>query len=130
MVKVPRYKQRKDQPREDKSVLWMPRCPFCGALFSPPEDIFLESYRVFGGKCGCGAVYTCDTTGRNQGEAFMDALALAAGSYQDALSFDESEYEEVVLTYDIRKHRLIPKGPATLGMRFSKLVFIRLNKMV
>lgn len=142
MAKLPRYKLRKDRPRPDKSTLWMPLCPFCGEIFSPPEDIPLGVFQVFGGRCGCGAVYTCDPTGKNEGEVFMDALALAAGGYEEALGLDTDEYEKAVLMYDIKRHRLIPKnseGPfqktPAVGLqriifpvKCAKIVFIKINK--
>jgi hypothetical protein len=107
----------------------MPLCPFCGEVFAPPADISLDTSVVFGGRCSCGAVYTCDPTGRNQGEAFMDALALASGGYQEALEIGDSDYDEVVLAYDIRKHRLIPKSYGHFSLKIAKLIFIRLNKI-
>jgi len=128
MRRIPRYKQKKPSARADKSVLWMPLCPFCGELFEAPGDISLDATVVFGGRCICGAVYVCDPTGRNQGEAFMDALALAAGGYNEAIELDEADYEEVTLSYDSKNHRLIPKK-AYFPNKISKLVFVRLNKM-
>ncbi len=142
MTRVPRYKQRKNTPRPDKSTLWMPLCPFCGEFFKPPVDIPIEGFSdVFGGRCTCGAVYTCDPTGKNEGETFMDALALASGGYDEALELTEDDYEEKVLFYDLRRHRLVPRGynlPEEMGtvrafqrgiagMRFAKLIFIKLK---
>jgi len=63
---------------------------------------------VQGGTCGsCGAIYIVDQTGKNLGEVMMQALGLAA----ERLSKDISEmvggedYEDAVLSYDIRSHR-------------------------
>jgi hypothetical protein len=54
-----------------------------------------------GGRCGCGAVYSYDETGRLMGEAFVDALALLySEDYDAAFSAPAEEYEERTVSYD------------------------------
>jgi hypothetical protein len=71
--------------------------------------------KVLGGRCGaCGALYLFDPTSKNLGEVMVQALGIAA----EELSKDSSElvagvdYEDMVLSYDIRTHRSsgVPKG--------------------
>jgi hypothetical protein len=92
--------------REDKDET--AKCPFCAAMIKAPEEIKTESGGFIGGKCECGAVYVCDPTGHNVGEAYLDALTYASGD--NALSFDSldvgEDYREAVFNYDLRGHRL------------------------
>ena len=36
---------------------------------------------IISGRCACGAVYVCDPTGHNVGEAYGDAIAFAKGDW-------------------------------------------------
>ena len=86
-----------------------PVCPFCRTNFARPTTIVLNAMEsVLGGTCGaCGAIYIVDPTSKNVGEVMMQALELAA----EKLSKDVSEliagedYEDAVLSYDVRTHR-------------------------
>ncbi len=130
MSNLPGYKVSRRQ-REDKSTLTEPRCPFCEALIERPTDVSYELGEIYGGRCVCGAVYTCDPTGRNLGEALMDALVLLTGfDWQEALSLTpEVDYEERILNYDVRNHKLIPRA-VMFGVRSytAKILFLRRMK--
>ncbi|HEB76233.1 MAG TPA: hypothetical protein ENJ04_07775 [Nitrospirae bacterium] len=118
--------------REDKSVLTEPRCPFCRELFERPHDVTTGLGFFQGGTCGCGAVYAYDPTGRNLGEAFVDALTYACNedwSLAWGLVPDE-DYSQSILNYNLRAHRVSPKKGMAGGLRMSygKLIFIRLRE--
>ncbi len=117
--------------REDKAVLTEPRCPFCRELFRRPRDIETELGYFLGGLCSCGAVYACDPTGRNLGEAFVDALTYACGedwSLAWSLSPDE-DYEQRILSYNLELHTLSPKWSRFhRGASKGRLLFLRLKE--
>jgi hypothetical protein len=122
---------RRRREREDKSVLTEPRCPFCRQPFRKPEDIPTELGFFLGGVCECGAVYACDPTGRNLGEAFADALPYACNQDWDlAWSLTPGEdYEQMVLNYDLRTHRISPRqGPAYYRASKGKILFVKLRE--
>lgn len=102
------------------------RCPFC---LSPVElqEGMQASFggTVDGGRCGCGAVFVHDRTGRLLGEAYMDALAMAFGwDYDAALGAESGSYEEAVVRFEPR----IGKFLLDEGGRFDrspKYYFVR-----
>lgn len=63
---------------------------------------------ALGGACsGCEAIYLIDPTNKNVGMIMMQALELAArklGRDMSGLVAGE-DYEDAVLTYDVRTHR-------------------------
>lgn len=73
-----------------------------------PENIRAEMGGFIGGRCDCGAVYACDPTGHNVGEAYLDALTYACGEDWNKFKFLNSDknYREAVFNYDLRTHRL------------------------
>lgn len=87
-------------------------CPFCKSMIEVPRDIKtgLGNY-ILGGKCECGAVYVCDRSGHNLGEAFVDALNFACeGRYDNPWELlPEVDYEEVMLHYDWGTHSFVEK---------------------
>jgi hypothetical protein len=96
----------KHRIREDKDET--AKCPFCAAMIRAPEEIKTEAGGFIGGRCGCGAVYVCDPTGHNVGEAYLDALTYACGgniTKFDSLNSGEN-YREAVFNYDMRAHKL------------------------
>ncbi len=117
--------------REDKSVLTEPRCPFCREKFSPPREISTELGFFTGGICVCKAVYSYDPSGKNQGEAFMDALVYACGEDWDmALSLEpDTDYEQASISYDFH-HHTIASGVRNRNpfSRYSDLIFIKINR--
>ncbi|MBF0566351.1 MAG: hypothetical protein HQK89_14030 [Nitrospirae bacterium] len=96
--------------REDKSELTRPRCPHCRELFAPPRQVSTMLGFFDGGKCSCGAVFVYDASGKNMGEAFMDALAYACGEDWDmAKSLEASvDYKEDYLNYRELNHTVSP----------------------
>jgi hypothetical protein len=116
--------------REDKSTLSEPRCPFCSSIFERPSDIPTELGFFYGGKCACGAVFACDPTGRNLGEAYMDALSYACREDWDlAMSLNpDSDYEEKILNYNPQSHTVLPKKTSLYHRSSSgKLLFIKIG---
>ncbi|HEC96680.1 MAG TPA: hypothetical protein ENI58_00740 [Nitrospirae bacterium] len=117
--------------REDKSVLTEPRCPFCHEFFERPHNVTTDLGFFQGGICPCGAVYACDPTGRNLGEAFVDALTYACKedwSLAWGLVPDE-DYSQNVLNYNRRMHRVLPKrGRANDRVPSGKLIFIKVRE--
>ena len=112
--------------REDKDET--AKCPFCAAMIRAPEEIKTESGELIGGKCGCGAVYVCDPTGHNVGEAYLDALTYACG--EDVMTFDSlnagENYREAVFNYALRAHKLWEVRDARWDYS-GKIIFIKLG---
>lgn len=84
---------------------------------------------VQGGRCGCGAFYLVDPTGKNVGEVMMQTLSLAAQELSKDISalIAGEDYEDVVLSYDWRTHRStgVPMG---FGDRYGRLYVLRVKK--
>lgn len=117
--------------REDKGILTEPRCSFCNQLFEKPHDIKTEVGEFLGGVCECGAIYACDPTGHNLGEAFVDALSYACNEdWEMALNLDpEKDYTQETLNYDIKTHTIKPeKGLTHYRASYNKLLFIKLRE--
>ncbi|HMK43899.1 MAG TPA: hypothetical protein VK445_07150, partial [Dissulfurispiraceae bacterium] len=77
------------------------------------------------GKCACGAVYVCDPTGRNEGEAYRDALVLAKGDWEiDQLAPGE-DYDVSVMDYDMSTHiRIYSRSSAA---HVGRLLFVKMR---
>ena len=117
----------KPRAREDKDET--ARCPFCKAFIGAPEEIKTESGGFTGGKCQCGAVYACDPTGHNVGEAYVDAIAYACGGdWAGVGSLNAGEnYREAVFNYDLRAHRLWEVRDIRRDYS-AKIIFIRIEQ--
>lgn len=91
-----------------------------------PEIVQAEFTDYLGGRCGCGAVYVCDETGKNLGEALMDALVFACDNDWDrALGMaPEDDYEERTISYDYRRHAI---KQSFRDRSRGKLVFIKVK---
>ena len=95
----------KPKVREDKDE--SARCPFCSGPLPMPEAIRTETGEFIGGRCECGAIYACDPTGHNVGEAYLDALIYASGGdWNKVQSLDAESFHEAVRNYDMRTHRM------------------------
>ena len=85
------------------------------------------------GSCSCGAVYACDETGHNLGSAMIEALVFGCNMDWDlawGLEPEEDYLQEIVESYDLKNHLIIPGGTFE-GRRISgALYFIRLHKDV
>ena len=106
-------------------IKYTPECPFCGRIIDRPAETKTEFGNVTAGACECGALYVCDPTGHNTGEAYSEALALARGGWQIDGMDENVDYETAVMDYDENSHqRLYSKGLRSLS---GRLVFIRLK---
>ena len=104
---------------------YTPECPFCGQIINRPAEIKTEFGNVSSGACECGAIYVCDPTGHNTGEAYTEALALAKGGWQINGMDEDVDYEAVDMEYDQKSHqRLYSKGLRSLS---GRLVFVKLK---
>lgn len=102
-----------------------PECPFCGRFINRMDEMKTEFGSVPGGSCECGAVYVCDPTGHNTGEAYMEALILARGNWQINGIEEDEDYETVTFDYDEKSHQVVySKGRSSLS---GRLVFIKLK---
>ncbi len=108
-----------------------PTCPFCGAALDRPESIDAgDAERVLGGFCkGCGAIYIVDQTGKNAGEAMVQALGIAAERLRKSPSdlMPGDDYEDAILSYDWRTHR---SPGISKGFRdgFGRLYIVRVKQ--
>lgn len=65
-------------------IVKRPWCPFCGQKVEKATDAVRRKMHEFPvGRCGCGAVYTCDPTGHNVGSAMVEALVFACNDNWD-----------------------------------------------
>lgn len=120
-----------NKPRQDKSVLTEPLCPYCREAVTPPAEISTRLGFITGGRCDCGAVYVYDASGKNMGEAFMDALAFICNDDWDlALTLDrDTDYEDTMLTYDHTTHTVAAKRcDDTRYKSNNNLLFVKLKK--
>ena len=108
-----------------------PVCPFCRSRFARPAEIKISSMeRVLGGKCSmCGALYIVDPTSKNVGEVMLQALGLAAQELSKEVSdmIAGVDYDDVVLSYDLRTHRSSGE-PRNFIDRHGRLYFIKVKK--
>ncbi|MDI6801517.1 MAG: hypothetical protein QMD01_05630 [Thermodesulfovibrionales bacterium] len=104
---------------------YTPECPFCGKHITAPEKIKAELGEIIAGRCACGAVYVCDPTGHNMGEAYMEALAFAKGDWDIYSMSPDTDYFMTDMDYDLKRHaRLYSKSTGEGG---GKLIFVKLT---
>ncbi|MDI6728395.1 MAG: hypothetical protein QMD44_05650 [Thermodesulfovibrionales bacterium] len=102
-----------------------PECPFCGRHIVRPETTCTEFGEILSGRCNCGAVYVCDPTGHNSGEAYMEAMAMAKGDWDIGMMDEDMDYQTEDMDYDLKNHmRLYSAG---MGETRGKLVFVKLK---
>jgi hypothetical protein len=102
-----------------------PECPYCGKYIDRPKDNMTELGEITSGRCTCGAVYVCDPTGHNVGEAYGDAIAFAKGDW-DIGNLGLDEYDAKEMDYDLKSHsRVSVKG---MNLHAGKLIFIRMTQ--
>lgn len=105
---------------------YIPECPFCGKFIARPVNVNTGLGEVLSGNCACGAVYVCDPTGHNMGEAYSEALALASGDWDINLLDSDTDYQYADMDYDLRGHiRIYGQG---LGTSVGKLIFVKLKQ--
>lgn len=102
------------------------KCPFCGEIIGMPEEIKTPfGDTLEGGRCGCGALYVFDRTGRKLGEAYSEALALAFDwDYDAAFSTPVEEYDEAVIRFHSKVGKFMG-GEGDYRDRSSKFYFIK-----
>lgn len=106
-----------------------PLCPFCREPLGYPEEIRLsETETVLGGQCFlCKAHFIVDPTGKNVGEVMVQGLQMAAEELgtELALLVDGEDYEDCVLSYDIRRHA--STGPGGFFDGCGRMYVIKVN---
>ncbi|NLI28724.1 MAG: hypothetical protein GX423_01465 [Nitrospiraceae bacterium] len=105
---------------------YAPECPFCGRPAQRPQLRRMDFGQADAGDCPCGAVYVCDPTGRNEGEAYRDALVLAKGDWEiDGLETG-TDFDMAALDYDMKSHiRIYNRSSA---VHCGRLIFVRMNR--
>ncbi|MBF0566413.1 MAG: hypothetical protein HQK89_14375, partial [Nitrospirae bacterium] len=117
--------------REDKSVLTEARCPYCREFFPRPAEVSTLLGFFSGGTCSCGSVFVYDASGKNMGEAFMDALAYACGDDWDMASSLEAsrDYQDYYINYREYNHTVSPDSYTNNPFeKCGNLVFVKLIK--
>jgi len=100
-----------------------PECPFCKRTIERPDNRRTDFGEILCGACKCGAVYVCDPTGHNTGEAYMEALALMRGNWDMELLQPDLDYQVIDMEYELRSHsRIYNKGHAVIA---GRLVFVK-----
>jgi len=102
-------------------------CPFCKAKIQKPAKNSLRPLSDFPmGQCGCGAVYISDLTGKNGGEAMIEALATACNNDEaKAFTLEEGkDYVMKVVGYDAKTHSVTKRGHYKDGK--ARLYFVQL----
>ena len=108
-----------------------PWCPFCGQKVGRASDSIERKMHEFKvGRCQCGAVYSCDSTGHNVGSAMVETLVFACDNNWD-FAWDlmpEDDYlTGRVEDYDDVTHQVVETrnldGRAVRGV----LYFVRLH---
>lgn len=95
-------------------------CLFCGRVIARPQNTLTGFGEVIYGRCPCSAVYVCDPTGHNIGEAYSEGLALLQGNW-DLANSPQHDYKDI--DYDWRSHSIIYNK--SLYQHAGKLVFLR-----
>lgn len=105
-----------------------PACPFCGAGLRRPKRRTDTASLLPGGRCTCGACFVVDPTGRNGGDALLEALADACGGdrARGSLLQPGHDYEELIENYDPQLHRWI-KGFRGYRRGMSRLYLVKLT---
>lgn len=105
---------------------YVPECPFCGRATARPAIRMMDFGQADAGDCTCGAVFVCDPTGRNEGEAYRDALVLAKGDWEiDGLTAG-ADYDMATMDYDLKSHiRIYNRSNA---VHCGRLIFVKMNR--
>jgi hypothetical protein len=106
-----------------------PACPFCGAALPRPKRRPASLTSLLpGGRCSCGACFVVDPTGRNGGQALLEALEDACGGDRERSQFLEPgrEYQELIENYDAQLHRFI-KGFRGYRRGMARLYLVKLT---
>ena len=101
-------------------------CPFCKAAI--PKSALspaTPSRRFPGGCCACGVIFVSDLTGKNGGEALVEAVTRLCNDDLDAAwSLEEGEdYTVKIMSYESRTHCFNKRGHYKDGM--ARLYFVK-----
>jgi hypothetical protein len=103
MALRPRYKHRSRGQRA--------KCRFCSRTLPRPkkrENELALHPLLPGAKCPCGATYVVDPTGRNGGNALIDALIdLSGDRVNGPMLMRGHDYEEYIENYNTDAHQFI-----------------------
>lgn len=100
------------------------KCPFCLAAITDKRRITTPfGNDIDGGRCECGSAYVHDYLGKNLGDSFVDAVAMAFEWDYEAFEDPDKPYEETMV-------RLHTNGKYLLGDggkydKFPKFIFVR-----
>lgn len=100
------------------------KCPFCLRALPEVERMTTPfGNDIDAGKCQCGAAYVYDYHGKNLGDFYMDAIAMAFDWDYDAFNDPDKPYEETM----VRRHS---NGKYLLGdggkyNKDPKFIFVR-----
>jgi hypothetical protein len=116
-------------PKEKIAV--RPWCPFCGQKVGKASHAPVRKMTEFPvGRCQCGAVYACDSTGHNVGSAIVETLVYACNDNADfawELLPEDDYLTGRIENYDEDLHQVVATknvdGRAVRGV----LYFIRLH---
>ena len=106
-----------------------PACPFCGAALPRPRRRSSNTTSLLpGGRCACGACLVVDPTGRNGGNALLEALADACGGDRARSDFmvPGRDYQELIENYDPQLHRYV-KGFRGYRRGMARLYLVKLT---
>jgi hypothetical protein len=111
-----------------------PWCPFCGQKVGRATDAIERKMHEFKvGRCGCGAVYSCDPTGHNIGAAIVETLVLACDNNWD-LAWDllpEDDYlTGRIEDYDELTHQVVNTKNMDGRPVRGVLYFVRLHTAI
>lgn len=84
----------------------LPTCLFCGRIIMPPEEKITNFGEMIYGECECGAIYVCEPTGHNQGEAIVNAMFLVSPEGIENIDLDVN-FELRERDYDYRTHQFV-----------------------
>ena len=117
-----------------REIVKKPTCPFCGLIIERPRELTTRRLcEMPVGSCSCGAVYACDETGHNVGNAMIEALVFGCNMDWDLawnLLPEEDYRQEIVEQYDYVNHLIVPGGFYQSRRIAGILFFIRLHEDV
>ncbi len=114
-----------------RDAIKRPTCPFCGMIVDKPLELTTRRQGEMPvGSCTCGAIYSCDESGRNMGSAQIEALVFGCDMDWDlawSLLPEEDYRLEIVERYDLQKHLIVPGGFFESRRISGALIFVKLH---
>lgn len=84
----------------------VPTCLFCSRVIAPPEEKITDFGEIIYGECECGAIYVCEPTGHNQGEALVNAMFLVSPKGIENVDLGVN-FELREIDYDYKNHKYV-----------------------